>query len=87
MWGTPDTVLEWADQRISKHNIARPLQMRMLQLLNSIKIFFFFFTFWLHLEACGILVTPPGIEPALHALDVHNLNYWTAREVPEFEHV
>ena len=31
--------------------------------------FFFFFTFWLHPEARGILVPPPGIEPAPPALE------------------
>ena len=32
--------------------------------------------------ACGILVPQPGIEPAPLALEVQNLNHWTAREVP-----
>ena len=31
-------------------------------------------------EAYGILVTRPGIEPALPAFEVWSLNYWTARE-------
>ena len=33
--------------------------------------------------ACGILVTPPEIEPAPPALEVWGLNHWPAREAPE----
>ena len=32
--------------------------------------------------ACGILVPQPGIKPVPSALEVQNLNHWTAREVP-----
>ena len=60
--------------------------MRMLLLLNSI-FFKFFFTFWLHWEARGILVPPQGIEPARPALEVQSLNHWNAREVPELDYL
>ena len=40
---------------------------------------FFFFMFWLHHAACGILVPQPGIEPTPPALEA-----WTVREVPVF---
>ena len=40
------------------------------------------FLFWLHCEACGILVPRPGTEPKPRALEVRSLNHWTAREVP-----
>jgi len=39
---------------------------------------------WLRLEAWGILVPPPGIEPVSPALEAWSLNHWTAREVPRF---
>ena len=42
-------------------------------------VFVFFFAFWLHRAACGILVPRPGTEPKSPAL---SLNHWTAREVP-----
>ena len=29
-----------------------------------------------------ILVSQPGIEPMLPAVEVQSLNHWTAREVP-----
>ena len=44
----------------------------------------FFFFFWPHLVACGILVPQSGIEPALPAVELWSLNHWTAREVLEF---
>ena len=40
------------------------------------------FFFWLHLEACGILVPRPGIKPTTPTSEAWNLNYWTAKEVP-----
>ena len=42
--------------------------------------FFFFFGF----AVCRILVSQPGIEPSPPALEVKNLNHWTAREVTMF---
>ena len=42
----------------------------------------FFFFFWSHCTACGILVPGPGIEPIHFALEALNLNHWTARKVP-----
>ena len=44
--------------------------------LNFNSIFFF----WPHLVACGILVPPPGIEPAPSAVKAWSPNHWTARE-------
>ena len=41
----------------------------------------FFFFFWPHLAACGILV--PGFEPVPPAVEVQILNHWTTREVPQ----
>ena len=46
-------------------------------------LFFFFFTFWPHRAACGILVPRPGIEPAPSAVEVQSPNHWTARKVPQ----
>ena len=42
----------------------------------------FFFSFWLHCTACGILVPQPGIKPAPPALEAQSLNHWTTREIP-----
>ena len=33
------------------------------------------------LEACGILLPQPGIEPTSPGLDVQSLNHWMATEV------
>ena len=35
-----------------------------------------------HLEACGILVPQPGIEPRATAVKVLSPNQWTTMEVP-----
>ena len=43
---------------------------------------FFFFFFWLHCAAFGILVPQQGIEPAPPAVEAQSLNHWTTREVP-----
>ena len=40
---------------------------------------FYLFIFWLHCEACRVLIRQPEIEPALGAW---SLNHWTTREVP-----
>ena len=40
------------------------------------------FNFWPHRVACGILAPQPGIKPVPRTVDVHSLNHWTAREVP-----
>ena len=37
--------------------------------------------FWPYHPACGLLITPPGIESVLPAVEVQSLNDWTAREV------
>ena len=42
----------------------------------------YFFFFWLHHVACGILVPQPGIQPLPPAVEARSLNPWTAREVP-----
>ena len=43
-----------------------------------------FFFFWLHLEACGILVPRPGMEPepVPPIVEVWTVDHWTTREVP-----
>ena len=37
------------------------------------------FFFLLHLEACGMLVPRPGVEPMAPALGAQSPNHWTAR--------
>ena len=32
------------------------------------------------LQACGILLLQPGIEPTLPVMEVQNLNHWTAQK-------
>ena len=44
--------------------------------------FFFFFLFWLHPAAYGILVPQPGMEPNPPALGAWSLNHWTTRKIP-----
>ena len=34
------------------------------------------------MQACGISVPRPGIEPVPPAVEAQTLNHWTAREVP-----
>ena len=51
-------------------------------LSETAQIVGFFFFFWSHCAACGILVPQPGTEPAPPALEAQILNHWTAREVP-----
>ena len=43
-----------------------------------------FVCFWPHhcAVACGILVSPPGIEPGPSAVRAQSPNHWTAREFP-----
>ena len=48
---------------------------------------FFFFFFWPHCTACGILVPQPGIEPGSLAVKARSPTHWTAREVPEHFHL
>ena len=45
-------------------------------------LFFFFFSFWLCLVACGILVPQPGIKSRVLAVKEWSPNHWTAREFP-----
>ena len=47
---------------------------------NSKETFFFFF--WPHHAACGILVPRPGIEPRPPTVEAWSPNHWTARELP-----
>ena len=43
----------------------------------------FFFFFWPHCEACGILIPPPGIEPQAQGSEsAESPNHWTTREFP-----
>ena len=39
------------------------------------------FFFWPRCMACGILVSQPGMEPLLPAVETQSLNHWIAREV------
>ena len=39
------------------------------------------FIFWPGRFICGIIVSPPGIEPAPPALEARSLNHWIPREV------
>ena len=41
---------------------------------------FFFFSFWPHYLACGILVPWPEIEPSPPAVVARSLNHWTIRK-------
>ena len=46
---------------------------------------FIFIIFWLHCEACWILVPQPGIKPIPLAVKVQHLKslkHWTTKEVP-----
>ena len=42
----------------------------------------FIYLFLSHLEACGISVPHPGMEPVPSAMEAQNLNHCTSREVP-----
>ena len=39
------------------------------------------YSFWLHREACGILVPRPGIKPMSPEVEAWSPNHWTARKV------
>ena len=36
------------------------------------------------MQPCGILVPSPGIEPVPSALGAQSLDYWNAKEIPQF---
>ena len=42
----------------------------------------FIFCWFCGFNSCGILASPPGIEPEPPALEAWSSNHWTAREVP-----
>ena len=44
--------------------------------------FSFFFFFWPHHMACGILVPRPGIELVTSAVRAQSPNHWIARKFP-----
>ena len=44
----------------------------------------FFFFFWLHHTACGILVPQLEIEPTPPALEGWSLNLWTTEKVLKY---
>ena len=50
--------------------------------LSSLSSFFIYLFIWPLHAAYGILIPRPEIEPVSPALEVWNLNHWTAREVP-----
>ena len=41
-----------------------------------------FFSFWLRLVACGILVPRPEIKPSPSAVKAQSPNHWTSRKFP-----
>lgn len=47
----------------------------------------FWFSFWPHCKACGILVLQSGIEPMPSAVAAQRLNHWTARKVLEVAYI
>lgn len=48
---------------------------------GTLRIYGFFFFFWLHCKPCGIFVPQQGIKPAPLILEPWSLNYWMARVV------
>ena len=54
---------------------------------HCLEHFFFFplkflFIFWLHHEACGVLVSWSGIEPMTPEVEAGSLNHWATGKVP-----
>ena len=47
----------------------------------KISTWLWLFSYFGHHAAHGILVPHPGTEPTPSALEIHNLNHWTAKEV------
>ena len=62
--------------RSLSHWTTRDLKFSLLLLF-----FFFFLTFWLHHEACLILVAQPGIESTLHAVEAPEGNLWVLKTI------
>ena len=49
--------------------------------LQKLFVLFVFFTFMLHIAACGILVSQPGIEPAAPAVEAQSPDQWITRDI------
>ena len=47
------------------------------------KLMVFFFFFWPHYVACGMLVPQPGVKLAPSAVEAQSLNHWASGEVPK----
>ena len=54
----------------------------MFSVRKGMLFYLFILIFWLSHMACGILVSQPGVERELPALEAWSLNHWNAREVP-----
>ena len=64
--------------RCKKTDLLKPQMI--VNIYLTIKYFLFFF-FWPH-KAGRILVSGPGIETVLPAVEAQSLNHWTTRQVP-----
>ena len=51
---------------------------------RPVDLAFFFFFFWLHSTACGILNPEPGFKPIPPTVEEWSLNHQTTTEVPRF---
>ena len=77
----PETVQGWKCICIHLfHAIIKKVQ-RPNKIRSNIQSFFFFF-FWPHRVACGILAPWPGIEPVFPAVEARSPNHGTASEFP-----
>ena len=65
--------------RCKKTDLLKPQMI--VNIYLTIKYFLFFF-FWPH-KAGRILVSGPGIETVLPAVESQSLNHWTTRQVPK----
>ena len=61
----------------SHHTTQNGLQCKIYELFIS---GFFFFSFWPHPLACGILVSQPGVELVPLELKALSLNHWATLE-------
>ena len=67
---------------ISFYYLEARIALTICHIRMSLVRFFIFLISWLHCVACGILVPPPGTEPAPPAVEAWNPNHWTTKEVP-----
>ena len=66
----------WSQRRKLTLNWKR---VKNLKVINN----YYYFSFWPHHAACGLLVPWPGIEPMLPAVEAWSRIHWTTREVSE----